>query len=199
MKTSPKPLAVLALSMSVLLPVVSLAGDDVSTVNKSIRIDRDSSAGSVESVNGSIRVGDGAVLESVESVNGAIDIGKDVQVERDVESVNGAVRLDRGSVVGGSVETVNGKIELQDTDVAGDVESVNGGLRLLDATVVDGDVRVRKPQGWSNNRNRPVKVEIGKDVQVHGDLIFEHPVELRLHESARVGEVIGDEVTLMER
>ena len=51
------------------------------------------------------------------------------------------------------------------------------------------------PKGWNMNRNRkPVQVEIGQDVVVHGDLIFEHAVELKLHETARVGKIIGEYV-----
>ncbi len=40
-------------------------------------------------------------------------------------------------------------------------------------------------------------VEIGQDVVVHGDLIFEHAVKLKLHDTARVGEIIGDEVKMV--
>ena len=40
-------------------------------------------------------------------------------------------------------------------------------------------------------------MEIGQDVVVHGDLIFEHAVELKLHDTARVGEIIGDDVEMV--
>ena len=102
--------------------------------------------------------------------------------------------------MGEGVETVNGKIELHGTHVAGDIDTVNGGISLLDGTVVAGNVIVSEPQGWGwgNKRRKPVKVEIGQDVQVHGDLIFEHAVELRVHESARYGEIVGDKVTVTD-
>ena len=69
---------------------------------------------------------------------------------------------------------------------------------MLKGSEVVGNVVVQKSNGWSSNKRRkPVKVEIGENVQVHGDLIFEHAVELKLHDSATVGEIIGDEVTII--
>lgn len=198
MKLSLKHLAAMAISVAITLPVLASADEDYTTVNKSVRVDSGTSAGKVGSVNGSIRVGSDSVVRSVESVNGAIDISEGVKVEKNVKAVNGSIGLGSGSEVGGGVETVNGGIKLEDTTVAGDIETVNGSIRLLDGTVVEGNVAVRKPWGWSSGRNKPVKVEIGENVRVYGDLIFEHPVELRIHDSASVGEVIGDEVTVIE-
>jgi hypothetical protein len=63
---------------------------------------------------------------------------------------------------------------------------------------VSGDVVVKKPGGWGwSHRRKPIRVEIGENVVVHGNLVFEQPVELRLHESAKVGEIIGDEVEIV--
>lgn len=197
MKNSFKLLVTVVFAVMIVLPAIAQAGGNHSTVNKSIRIDSDTTAGSVNSVNGSIRIGDNSFVESVDSVNGSIKIGNDVTVEGDVESVNGAINLEAGCAVGDNVETVNGGIRLQNTQVSGDVETVNGQVRILDRSEVSGNVLVRKPGGWNhNNRNRPVRVEIGKDVLIHGDLIFEHPVELKLHETAKVGEIIGDDVEM---
>lgn len=198
MNISFKLLTIAVLAAQIASPAVVEAGGSYSTVNKSIRVDSDKSIGSVDSVNGSIRIGDNASVKSVDSVNGAIKLGNDVTVDGDVESVNGAINLEAGCEVGSDVETVNGGIRLQDTRVAGNVETVNGQIRILDRSEVSGNVLVKKPHGWNhNNRNKPVRVEIGKDVLVHGDLIFEHPVELKLHETARVGEIIGDEVEMV--
>ena len=198
MKSSVTTLAAMAITVALVLPVSGWAGSNVSTVNKAVRLDSGSSAGRVQSVNGAIRIGADSVVTSIESVNGGIELQSGVQVERDVEAVNGAIELDHGSAVGGSVQTVNGGIKLYDTQVGGDVETINGGVRLLDNTEVQGNVVVRKPKGWSSERRKPVKVEVGEGVRVHGDLIFEQPVELRLHDSANVGEVIGEDVTIIE-
>jgi predicted acyltransferase (DUF342 family) len=199
MKVSSRYLIAVAFAFMVVFPAVATAGGGVSTVNKSIRVDDNSTTGNVDSVNGSIRIGANSVVKSVESVNGSINLGNNVSVERGIEAVNGSVTLEPGCEVDGGVETVNGSIRLQNTSVAGDISTVNGGIRLLKGTEVVGNVVVQKPHGWnSNKRRKPVKVEIGENVQVHGDLIFEHPVELKLHNSATVGEIIGDEVTIIE-
>ena len=196
MKNSFKLLTAVAFAALTVLPAVVVAGG-YSTINKSISIDSDTTTGSVDSVNGSIRIGDNSFVKSVDSVNGAIKLGSDVTVDGDVESVNGAVNLESGCEVGSDVETVNGGIRLQNSRVSGNVETVNGQIRILDRSEVFGNVVVKKPGGWSfNNQRKPVRVEIGKDVLIHGDLVFEHPVELKLHETARVGEIIGDDVEM---
>jgi DUF4097 and DUF4098 domain-containing protein YvlB len=199
MKASFKYLVVMACAFMLVMPSVAMAEGDVSSVNKSIRIDDDSSAGKVDSVNGSIRIGANSVVESVDSVNGSIKLSENVKVEQGIESVNGSVTLESGGEVDGNVETINGSIKLLSASVAGDIETINGSIRLLEGTEVTGNVLVKKSKGWSWNKKRnPVKVEIGENVKVHGDLIFEHDVELKLHDSAQVGEIIGDKVTMID-
>ena len=198
MKVYLKFLTAVALAVLIGLPAVAAASGSHSTVNKSIKIGDYTTTGDVDSVNGSIRIGANSFVKSVDSVNGSIKLGNDVTVDRSVDAVNGAITLEPGCEVGGDVETVNGGIRLENARVAGDVETFNGQLRILDGSEVSGNVLVRKSKGWgSNNRRKPVRVEIGKDVVIHGDLIFEHPVELRLHDTARVGEIIGDEVEVV--
>ena len=197
MKIYFKFLAVVALAVLIVLPAVAGESGSYSTVNKSIHIDDNSKTGDVDSVNGSIRIGNNSYVESIESVNGSIKLGNDVTVERSVDAVNGAITLQPGCEVGGRVETVNGGIRMENARIAGDVETVNGQLRILDRSEVSGNVLVRKPGGWNTNKRRkPIHVEIGQNVVVHGDLIFEQAVELKLHETAKVGEIIGDEVKM---
>ncbi len=198
MKIYFKFLTALALTALFVMPLVAVASGSYSTVNKSIRLADNSTAGDVDSVNGSIHIGANSFVNSVESVNGSIKLGNDVTVDRGIEAVNGAISLQPGCEVGGKVETVNGGVLLENARVAGDVETVNGQLRILSGSEVSGNVVVRAPQGWSSGRrHKPVHVEIGQDVVVHGDLIFEQPVELELHDSARIGEIIGDEVKMV--
>jgi predicted acyltransferase (DUF342 family) len=198
MKISSKFLTALSLAVLIVLPAMAGASDSRSTVNKSIHIDDNSTTGSVESVNGSISIGASSVVTSVGSVNGSIELGNDVTVDRGVDAVNGGISLLPGCEVGGDVETVNGGIELDNARVAGDVETYNGQIRILKGSEVSGNVLVRKSKGWnSSNRRKPVRVEIGEDVVVYGDLIFEHAVELKLHDTARTGEIIGDNVKMV--
>ena len=187
-----------AVAFAALIAAPAVASDSYSTVNKSIKISDNVTIGEVDSVNGSIRIGSNSFVESIDSVNGSIKLGNDVAVDKGVDAVNGAITLQSGCAVGGDVETVNGGIRMENTRVAGNVETVNGQLRILQGSEVSGNVMVRKPKGWSfNKQHKPVHVEIGENVVVHGDLIFESPVELKLHESARVGEIIGEEVEMV--
>jgi len=195
MKTYLKFLIAVTLAALIALPTAAGASGSYSTVNKSIRISDNATAGDVDSVNGSIRIGANSFVDSIESVNGSIKLGNDVTVDDNVEAVNGTITLQAGCQVGGHIETVNGTVRMENTTVAENVETVNGALRILDRSEVLGNVVVRKPNGWSS-RQKPVRVEIGQDVVVHGKLVFEHPVELSLHETARVGEIIGDEVIM---
>ena len=198
MKASFKFLTTSLLTTFLILPALTMAGSNHSTVNKSISISDNTTTGEVDSVNGSIRIGDNSFVESIEAVNGSINLGNDVTVDKGIEAVNGAIKLKPGCEVGGNVETVNGGIRLQNTRVSGDVKTINGQLRILDRSEVAGNVVVREPKGWSSNKRRkPVKVELGEGVRIHGDLIFEHPVELKLHESAKVGEIIGDDFEII--
>ena len=198
MKISCKFLTAFALAVLLGLPAVVMAGSNYSSVNKSIRVENNSTTGNVDSVNGSIRIGANSFVESVESVNGSIDLDNDVTVDKDVEAINGEIELEAGCTVGGNVETINGGIRLQNAQISGDVETVNGQIRILEGSEVSGNVLVREPKGWNGSRQRkPVQVEIGKDVLVHGDLIFEHPVQLKIHDSARVGDIIGEQVEMV--
>jgi len=197
MKNYFKFLTAVTLTVLMIFPAVAGASGSHNTVNKSIRIDDNSSAGNIDSVNGSIRIGANSSVESVDSVNGSIKLGNDVTVDKGIDAVNGAITLAPGCEVGGNIETVNGGIRMEHAMVAGDIESYNGQIRILKGSEVSGNVVVRKSNGWSSNKRRkPVRVEIGQDVVIHGDLIFEHAVELNLHDTARIGEIIGDEVEM---
>ena len=198
MKIYFKFLTAVALAVLIVLPAVAVASGSYSTLNKSIHIGDNTTTGSVDSINGSIRIGTNSFVESVDSVNGSIKLGNDVTVDGSVDAVNGAITLQPGCEVGGNVETVNGGVLLENAKVAGDVATVNGQLRILNGSEVSGNVVVSESRGWRmSKRHKPVHVEIGQDVVVHGDLIFENAVELKLHDTARVGEIIGDEVKMV--
>ncbi len=198
MNSYSKFLTIAALTVLAAVPAMTVASDKYSTVNSSINLGDNTTTGDLDSVNGSIRVGANSFVKSVETVNGSIKLGNDVTVDGGIDAVNGAITLQPGCEVGGKVETVNGSITMESTRVAGDVETVNGHLQILNGSEVTGNVVVRAPQGWSfGKHHKPVHVEIGQDVVVHGNLIFEQPVELKLHDSAKVGEVIGDDVTMV--
>ena len=164
---------------------------DLETVNGSVRIGAGATVDDASTVNGSITVGDKAQAASLETVNGAIRIGKDVQVRKDVETVNGSIFTDRGTTIGGNVDTVNGAIGLVGTQLAGGIETVNGDITVGIGSHVKGGIKVEKPRGWSIKPRRDPRIIIGPNAVVEGPLVFERPVTLYVHTSARIGAVTG--------
>lgn len=165
---------------------------DLDTVNGSIRIGEGAVVADADTVNGSITVGDRARTGSLETVNGSIRIGQSVQIGGGVDTVNGAIFVDRGSTISGDVETVNGSIGLVATQVSGDVETVRGNITVGVDSHVSGGVRVQKSTGFFNNdRKKPARIVIGPNAVVEGSLVFERPVVLYVHDSARIGTVTG--------
>ena len=164
---------------------------DLETVNGSVSIAAGATVEDASTVNGSITVGDKAQAASLETVNGAIRIGKDVQVRKDVETVNGSIFTDRGTTIGGNVDTVNGAIGLVGTQLAGGIETVNGNITVGIGSHVKGGIKVEKPRGWSMKPRRDPRIIIGPNAVVEGPLVFERPVTLYVHTSARIGAVTG--------
>ncbi|MCA0300068.1 MAG: hypothetical protein LCH68_13835 [Proteobacteria bacterium] len=164
---------------------------DLETVNGSVNIAAGATVEDASTVNGSITVGDKAQAASLETVNGAIRIGKDVQVRKDVETVNGSIFTDRGTTIGGNVDTVNGAIGLVGTRLAGGIETVNGDITVGIGSHVKGGIKVEKPRGWSMKPRRDPRIIIGPNAVVEGPLVFERPVTLYVHTSARIGAVTG--------
>ncbi|WP_284449393.1 hypothetical protein [Pseudoxanthomonas mexicana] len=164
---------------------------DLETVNGSVSIAAGATVEDASTVNGSITVGDKAQAASLETVNGAIRIGKDVQVRKDVETVNGSIFTDRGTNIGGNVDTVNGAIGLVGTQLAGGIETVNGDITVGIGSHVKGGIKVEKPRGWSMKPRRDPRIIIGPNAVVEGPLVFERPVTLYVHTSARIGAVTG--------
>lgn len=159
---------------------------DLSTVNGSIKISSGTSVGSAETVNGSINFTDGVKAQSAETVNGSIRLGTNCEVEEDVETVNGSIIAESGCEVEGNYETVNGKLKAINTEIHGNVKAVNGKILLLDGTHVHDDVIIEKSKGFFNStKSKKPVVVLGKDVVVDGDLIFEKPVKLYIHDTAK--------------
>jgi hypothetical protein len=162
------------------------------TVNGGITIADRARVGSAETVNGGISLGEGASAGSLEAVNGGISLDVKASVDGDVETVNGGIRLKRGARVGGDVETVNGGISLTAAEVVGRLVTTHGDITLEDGSAVRGGILVEKPNSsWWNGNNRKPRVVIGPNSVVGGSLVFEHPVELFVHASAKIGPVTG--------
>ena len=170
---------------------------DLSTVNGGIDLERGTRAEDVETVNGGIEAGDDVHTRSVSTVNGSIRFGQRATIDGSVETVNGGIFVDRGSRVHRDVSTVNGGIGLVDTDLDGSIETVNGDVTVGVGSHVKGGIRVEKPTGnWGLRMGKPKvpRIVIGPNAVVEGSLVFEREVTLHVHQSARIGKVIGASV-----
>jgi len=187
---------------------------NISRVNSSIEIESGQQVGNVNSVNGSIRIGRQAIAADVETVNGRIDLesasqvdhastvngritaADNVAVEGSLETVNGAIRVREGGRVKGRVRTVNGDISLRSAVVTADLQTSNGDIDLR-ASEVKGDIVVKGRRSFLGrmfsfgNNSRP-DVTIDSESIIHGSIILEQEVDLRIDASAQVGEIIHD-------
>ena len=168
----------------------------ISTVNGDVHVGRGTTATGAHTVNGSITLDIDARVGEVHTVNGSLDINEGVAIEREAHTVNGDVEMARRSRVGGDVATVSGDIELEGAEVGGELRTVNGDIDLAEGSHVRGGILVKKNKSWGWRKNDdPVKVHICATCVVEGDLRFERPVELRVDAGARIGKVIGENVT----
>ena len=169
----------------------------LSTVNGDVRVGRGTIANEAKTVNGSITFDNDARVGEAHTVNGSLNISEGVAIEREAHTVNGDIDMLKRSRVGGDVVTVSGDIDLEGAEVGGELRTVNGDIDLTDGSHVRGGIYVKKNKGsgWNWGKDDPVKVHICGTCVVDGDLRFERPVELRVENGARIGNVIGDEVT----
>jgi predicted acyltransferase (DUF342 family) len=168
----------------------------VSAVNGNVRVGNRAAADEVHTVNGEIVVEDDVKLGEVETVNGSLEIGEGVTVERTASTVNGSVEIGKRSKIGGDVSTVSGEIELKGAEIKGSVVTRNGDIELSDGARVGGGIHVKKNEGdWGWGRNEPNKIHICGTCVVEGELKFDRPVELRVEDGAKIGKVVGESVT----
>lgn len=190
------------------------AQKDVSKVNGSVEVAAGEHAGSASTVNGSVNIGDGASVKEATTVNGGIKAGNSVTIEDDATTVNGGVHFGTHATVNGGITTVNGDIYLPDGgEVKGDITTVNGGIGLVrakagrDVSTVSGDITIgvgsrvagkllvkKSKGGWNGlplQISRIPTIIIGPNAVIQGGMVFEHPVKLYVHTSARTGPIEG--------
>lgn len=160
---------------------------DLSTVNGSVKVASNSTVGEANTVNGSVIFAESVTAISADTVNGSIKLGENCKIQEAVETVNGSIVANAGCEIGGDFETVNGKLKAINTKIRGQVKTVNGSIVMLDGTVVYEDIVIKKSKGFFNkSKNKKPKVILGKNVVVKGDLKFEKPVKLYIHDTADV-------------
>lgn len=189
-------------------------GNNISSVNGSVKAEPGQTYGKLSAVNGNVRVGRGAIadiaktvngeitvepdarLGEVSTVNGSLEIAEGASVERTASTVNGEVEIGNRARVGGDVTTVSGEIELKGAEVGGSLITSNGDIELADGARVRGGIHVRKKgtNNWGWGKDEPLQVHICASCVVDGELRFDRPVELRVDQGAKIGRVYGDEV-----
>lgn len=171
--------------------------DSISTVNGSVHVGRGASADIAKTVNGRVALDDEAKVGAATTVNGALDIGEGATVDREASTVNGTIKLAKRARVGGDVTTVSGNVRVDGAEIGGGITTRNGDIELSDGAHVHKDIHIEKKTDgfWDSKRDEPLHVRICGTCVVDGDLRFERPVELTVEPGAKIGKVIGEEVT----
>ena len=171
--------------------------DTLSTVNGAVHVGSGATANEAKTVNGHIEIGNDAKVGNASTVNGSLRIGDGATIEHEASTVNGGLSIGKRTHVGGDVSTVSGAIDLAGAEVGGSLTTRNGDIDLSDGAHVRGNIHIKKKNdsGWGWGKDEPLKVHICSTCVVDGELRFERPVELRVDEGAKIGKVIGDQVT----
>lgn len=165
---------------------------NLDTVSGDISIQAGARVRTVNTVSGDIELAEGATAGRLETVSGDIEGARDITASAGAGAVSGDIFFDRGSQLGGGVETVSGDIGLVGTRVAGDIETVGGDVTVGIGSHVKGGIRIEKNENGRNSGNgKPPRIVIGPNAVVEGALVFERPVALYVHSSAKIGRVSG--------
>jgi len=173
--------------------------DTLSTVNGDVHVSNGASAYVAKTVNGDVTIDADAKVGSAHTVNGSLNLHDGANIEHEASTVNGSIELGHRARVGGDVTTVSGDIDLNGAEVGGGLQTHNGDIKLRDGARVQGGITIKKKNDkgwrWGNDHDDPVKVNICATCEVVGDLNFERAVILHVEPGAKIGQVIGDEVT----
>ena len=177
---------------------VSLASDgrDLSSVNGEVTASAGETYGSLSTVNGSVHVSRGVTADRAKTVNGEIEVENNVKIG-ELATVNGSVDIGEDVAIERNASTVNGGIEINGGEVGGQIVTAKGDIELTDGARVRGGIHIKKNNGsnWGWGKDEPPKVRICSTCIVDGDLQFDRPVELRVDDGAKIGKVIGEDVT----
>jgi hypothetical protein len=171
----------IAAAILICLPWAVQADNDISKVNRAVRVSAGQTVGEVSSVNGSVHIEDGVTAQDVDTVNGSISIGKNARVG-EVETVNGSITLGDGTKAA-SVGSVNGAMKLgENVQVEGEATTVNGSMVLAKGSSVKGSLEnvngsmsldAARVGGRLKTVNGDIKV--GANSHVAGGMLVEKP------------------------
>lgn len=161
----------------------------VHAVSGQINIDDGAQVGDIATTSGDIQVGNNVGTGAVKNVSGNIALGHDVVVDGGVTTVSGAIFVAHDSRIGGNIAAVSGDIGLVRTEVRGDITFVASNVTVGIGSHVTGRVHLKKPT--FGKTDQPPRVVIGPGAVVDGPLVFELPVTLYVHSTARTGPISG--------
>ena len=166
--------------------------NDVRNVDGRVIVERGASARNIHTYNGRVVIeGNSSVTGNVETHNGGIKATGGAEIKGNMKTFNGNIEL-ANVVVGRNVKTANGRIDLYNVVIGENVET-NGGTVMLENSIVEKDLIVQRRKGL-NLFQLPVfrqKVVIGPESQIKGSIIIRRKVQLYVHETAMVGEIVG--------
>lgn len=175
--------------------IVARAGQtygNLDTISGDIRIEARASTRTVNTVSGDIELAEGATTGRIETVSGDIQAAGKVTAGKGVGTVSGDIYFDRGGRIGGDIETVSGDVGLVATEVSGGIETVSGDITVGIGSHVRGGIKIEKNEnGSSMNWGRPPRIVVGPNAVVDGPMVFERPVVLYVHRTAKIGRVSG--------
>ncbi len=186
----------LYLALLACLPLAAAAGEGVSKVNGSVRVEAGQSSGDVSTVNGSVTIEEGATAEDVSTVNGSINIADNATVQS-VESVNGGVSLGSGAKAS-VIETVNGTLRFAErAQVSGDVSAVNGTAKLAKGadirgalSNVNGKMSIDGAHVGGGLKTVNGDIEVGPDSRIEGGILVEKPNLNMFNRNRRVPRIV---------
>ena len=165
----------------------------LTSVNGGIHLAQGSRAAMVRSVNGGVRTEASVHVSELQLVNGRLRGGPQLRVSGPVKLTNGGASLQPGSHIKGSLTSVNARVELNQTRLEGPYLGSNGDLDTGPGSRLQSGMHYRAVAEEDRQRNTP-EITIGAGSHVVGTLRFDRPVKLRVHRSARIGEVLGAQV-----
>ncbi len=166
--------------------------NDVRNINGRVTVEAGASARNIRTYNGRIIIeGNGFVSGNVDTYNGGIRAIGGGEIKGNAEAFNGDIVLAH-MTVGQNVQTANGRIDLSNVAIGENVET-NGGDVMLENSIVEKDLIIHKRKGF-NFFELPVfrqKVVIGPESQIKGSLMVRRKVQLYVHETARINNIVG--------
>jgi hypothetical protein len=171
----------LCLALLACLPLAAVAGDGISKVNGSVRVEAGQTAGDASTVNGSVTIEEGATAADVDTVNGSITIERNATVQK-IDSVNGGISLGADAKAA-AVETVNGTLKLAEgAQVSGDVSAVNGSAQLAKGadikgklSNVNGKMTINAAHVGGGLKTVNGDILVGADSRIEGGILVEKP------------------------